>query len=131
MMIISPSTAACERAFSCMNRQKRRARCNLSERRWMIRINDGGQNIPHVYSSSSLHRWIGEAMGSQHLNSTRKYKQIDQVEIGICRSMFEIERSLLKHRILAFYLEHIRSMIGSVTNCSHFIGKGLSLCHSN
>lgn len=54
-----------------------------------MRINIDGPNTLDFDASSSLHRWIEEAKGNRHLNSTRKCKQIDQGEIEMCQSLLE------------------------------------------
>ena len=77
MMTISPSTAACERDFSSMNREKIKSRCNLAQQALedIMRINIDGPSLEDYNPLTPLQTWLNEGKGVRHLNHTTGYKK--------------------------------------------------------
>ena len=77
MMTISPSTAACERGFSSMNREEIKSRCNLAQQTLedMMHINIDGPSLKDYNPLTPLQTWLNEGKGAPHLNHTTGYKK--------------------------------------------------------
>ena len=90
MMTISASTAACERGFSCMNRQKTKERCNFTQEalEYIMYINIDGPSVGAFDSSSSLERWVDEANGDRRERSS-KSKKIGPEEMKMVENLLE------------------------------------------
>ena len=69
MMTVSSSTAACERGFSCMNRQKSKLRTHLSHQSLddIMRINIDGDSMENFKPRRHILNWIGNADGFRHV----------------------------------------------------------------
>ena len=82
MMTISTSTAACERGFSCMNREKTTLRTQLSHSSLddIMRINIDGEDLESFNASAYFESWNRGSQG-RHLDghcSAPKKKKLDK-----------------------------------------------------
>lgn len=85
MMTISSSTAACERGFSCMNRQKTSLRTTLSHSSLddTMRIGIDGPEISKFNAPFHVSSWEKQSVGSRHImghEPPTKKKVIDVTE---------------------------------------------------
>ena len=90
MTTTSASTAACERGFSCMNRQKSNTRCNLTQDALedIVTINIDGPSVGAFDASSLLERWDDEANGDRRKRFS-KSKKMDPEEMKMVESLQE------------------------------------------
>ena len=82
MMTISPSTAACERGFSCMNREKTTLRTGLTEGTLddIMRINIDGSELDNFESNVHVSAWLASAKTVRHLGGHKTPAKKKKVE---------------------------------------------------
>lgn len=78
MMTFSASTAACERGFSCMNKQKTTLRTTLSHSSLddIMRICINGEEIGKFDSDFHVKSWINKSTGTRHVLGHQQPKKV-------------------------------------------------------